>query len=142
MNQYKSYILLRLTMDRGWSISRYWLVNWDSLVWSWSISSMAFVGNFGNVTGVSVSSVVSYGLGTTIRKEYTVLTRGSITITLFVLTEVGSTVVILNSIFVSVYWRGIFIYWAMSLSVSWSWVVWSWRSCGEGNSQKGGECDK
>ena len=125
----------------GWGISWYWYdLVWDSLVWSWSIGSMAFIGNFGNVTGISVSGVVSYSLGTAIGKEYTVLTLGGITITLFVLSEVSTTVVILNSIFISVYCWGIFVYW--SLSIGWSWVVWSWWTSSKGNGPEGRECNK
>ena len=111
----------------NWSggISGYdWLMDWNSLVWSWSICSMTFIGYFSNVSRVSVSGVVCYSLSTAVWKEDTVLTLGRITIALFILTKVGSTVVVLHSIFVSIYWWSVFIYWPFS--INWSWVDWSW----------------
>jgi predicted MFS family arabinose efflux permease len=115
-------------------------IDWCSVNWfvygSRPISSVSFIYYFSNVTRVGISGVIGNSLGTTIRKEYAVLARCSITITFLILTKVYTTVIILNSVFVSIYWRGICICW--SFSISWSWVVWRWRSSGKSNSEKGG----
>ena len=122
-----------------------WLVDWGWLVgsfWGWSVVWDSFVGNLGNISGVSISGSVGDSLDTAIWKSYSVRSRGGVTVTLFVLVEVSLAVVISYGVFVSVYWRSIFVYW--SFAVSWSWgMVWSWSSWeGSGNSEGSKECNK
>ena len=84
-------------VDWCWGISGYnWLMDWDSLVWSWSIGSMAFIGNFGNVTGISVSGVVSYSLGTAIGEENVIRAGGNLVVPVFFSAKVDSRVIIDN----------------------------------------------
>ena len=122
----------------GWG----WLVGWSWVFWGWSVVWDSFVGYLGNVSGVSISSSIGDSLDTAIGKGYTVGSRGGVTVTLFVLVEVSLAVVISYGVFVSVYWRSIFVYW--SFAVSWSWgMVWSWSSWeGSGNGEGSKECNK
>ena len=122
------------------SLSMIWsrFVNWSRMnwlvnrFWGGSICSMSFVHNFSNVSRVGISCVISYDLGATIRKKYTVLSRGRVSVAFLILAKVYSTVLILYSIFVSVYRRSVSINWA--LSIGRSWVVWRWWSCCKYNS--------
>ena len=63
-----------------------------------SIVSLTLVFDICDVSRVSISYRVGDNLGTTIRKGNTVFTRGSITITVLILSKVGPRVVISDSI--------------------------------------------
>jgi hypothetical protein len=67
-----------------------------------SIVGFTFVSDISNIPGVSITNRVGDNLGTAIRKSYTVLSIGSITITGFILSKVGTRVVISDSISISV----------------------------------------
>merc|ERR1719384_494932 len=67
-----------------------------------SIVSLTFVFDIGNISRVAISNIVGYNLGTAIGKSYTIFSIGSVTITGFILSKVGTRVVISNSISISV----------------------------------------
>ena len=69
------------------------------------------VSNISNIATISVNGV-SHSLGTTVGKEDTVVSVGSITITVFFSSKVnwGITVAVLNSISVVVSWGSIFVF--------------------------------
>ena len=62
------------------------------------ILGLALVSDISNISRVLIPNIVGDNLGTTIRKSYTVFTRGSITITVLTLSKVGTRVVISDSI--------------------------------------------
>ena len=62
------------------------------------ILGFALISDISNISRVLIPNIVGDNLGTTIRKIYTVFTRGSITITVLTLSKVGTRVVISDSI--------------------------------------------
>ena len=68
----------------------------------WLVVSLALVLDVGDVAGVSVSHVVSDDLGAAVGKGNTVLAIGGITIAGLILGEVGTRVVISDSVLVAV----------------------------------------
>ena len=66
------------------------------------ILGFALISDISNISRVLIPNIVGDNLGTTIRKSYTVFTRGSITITVLTLSKVGTRVVISDSITVLV----------------------------------------
>jgi len=64
----------------------------------YGVSGFTLVFDIGNISRVGISNSVGDNLGTTIGESYTVFTAGSITITVLILSKVGSRVVISNSI--------------------------------------------
>jgi hypothetical protein len=64
----------------------------------YGISGLTLVFDIGDVSRVGISDGVGDNLGTTIGESYTVFTAGSITITVLILSKVGSRVVISDSI--------------------------------------------
>ena len=87
-----------------------------------SIVGLTLVFDISNVSRVSISDSVGDNLGTTIGKGYTVFARGSITITVLVLLEVGTRVVISNSITILVNSWAIISGFRVSRLVGGSWV--------------------
>ena len=67
-----------------------------------SIVSLTFIFDIGNISRVAISNIVGNNLSTAIGKSYTIFSIGSITITGFILSKVGTRVVISNSISISV----------------------------------------
>jgi hypothetical protein len=63
-----------------------------------SIDSLTFVFDISDVSGVSIGNAVSHNLGAAIGKSHAVFARGSITVTVFIGSVVGTRVVISNSI--------------------------------------------
>ena len=63
-----------------------------------SIVSLTFVFDISDVSGVSIGNAVSHNLGAAIGKSHAVFARGSITVTVFIGSVVGTRVVISNSI--------------------------------------------
>jgi len=66
------------------------------------VLGFAFISDISNISRVLIPNIIGDNLGTTIGKIYTVFTRGSITITVFTLSKVGTRVVISDSITVLV----------------------------------------
>jgi len=64
----------------------------------YGVSGFTLISDIGNISRVGISDRVGDNLGTTIRESYTIFTAGSITITVLILSKVGSRVVISNSI--------------------------------------------
>merc|ERR1719273_287787 len=64
----------------------------------YGISGLTLVFDIGDISRVGISNGVGDNLGTTIGESYTVLTAGSITITVLILSKVGARVVISDSI--------------------------------------------
>ena len=127
-------------MNRSWLVGRYW-VNWFvNRFRGWAISCVSFVNNLSNITRICIGCVVGNNLGASVRKQHTVLTRCGISISLLILSKIYTTVVILNGILVSIYWWSIGINW--SFSVSWSWVVRSWRASFKYSGKKGRKCNE
>lgn len=69
-----------------------------------SIMSLTLVSDISDVSGVSITNAVSHNLGTAIGKSHAVFARGSITITFFIGSKVGSRVVISDGISEIVHW--------------------------------------
>merc|ERR1719369_2232449 len=68
------------------------------------IAGYSFVGDILNVSRVSISTIVDH-LSPAIRKSHPVCTRGGVSISLLLLSKVSSTVVITDSILVSIQGR-------------------------------------
>merc|ERR1719435_418356 len=68
---------------------------------SGSIAGYSFIGDILNVSRVSISAIVDH-LSPAIRKSHSVCTRGGVSISLLLLNKVSSTVVITDSILVSI----------------------------------------
>merc|ERR1711887_484029 len=94
-----------------------------------SVVGNAFIGHFSNIATVGIGSVVVDHLGSAIRENNSVGSRSGVAISLLLLTELGSTVVIGNAILASIDSRAI-IRWLRSVA----------RVSGhaEGGSQQGG----
>merc|ERR1719290_328954 len=95
-----------------------------------SVVGNAFIGNLSNIATVGISSVVVDHLGSAVRESNSVGSRGGVAISLFILAELGSTVVISNTILISIGSRLII---SRLRSVA--------RGSAEGSSQKGGQND-
>lgn len=83
------------------------MVSWSGLVISGlrfigSILCLALVPDISNISRVGISNTVSHNLGAAIGKSHAVLTSGSITITVLILSKVGTRIVISNSVAISV----------------------------------------
>merc|ERR1719312_2247478 len=91
----------------NWVSNNSWMGNWvgnnSSLNNSWAILRNTFIGHILN-NSISIVSIFN-GLNSSIRESNSVATGGSIAISGFSLLEVGSAVVIIDSILVSIYWR-------------------------------------
>ena len=92
------------------------------------VFGLSAVGNVSNITAVSIDSVF-HGLGTAIRQQNVVRTVSGITISGFILTEVKSSIVILDGIVVVVGRVGIFVFGFM---VGWGGFVRGGRLVGWG----------
>merc|ERR550519_234733 len=68
---------------------------------SGSIAGYSFIGDILNVSRVAISTIVDH-LSPAIRKSHPVCTRGGVSISLLLLSKVSSTVVITDSILVSI----------------------------------------
>merc|ERR1712168_113930 len=80
----------------------YWVSNNSSLDNSWSILRNSLIGNILN-NSISVVSILD-GLDSSIGKSNSVAARGCVSISGLSLLEVSSTVVIIDSIVISIYW--------------------------------------
>merc|ERR550519_106038 len=65
------------------------------------IAGNSFIGDILNVSRVAISTIVDH-LSPAIRKSHSVCTRGGVSISLLLLSKVSSTVVITDSILVSI----------------------------------------
>merc|ERR1712083_62303 len=65
------------------------------------IAGYSFIGDILNVSRVAISTIVDH-LSSAIRESYSVCTRGGVSIPLLLLSKVSSTVVITDSILVSI----------------------------------------
>ena len=91
------------SVDRSRSIHRSSLVDGSSFVdRSCIISSFSSVLNISNISTVGISNIVGDSLGPAIREGYRVGSTGSISISVLSSLEVGSRVVISNSIVVGI----------------------------------------
>merc|ERR1712055_386434 len=68
------------------------------------IAGYSFIGDILNISRVSISTIVDH-LSPAIRKSHPVCTRGGVSISLLLLSKVSSTVVIADSILVSIQGR-------------------------------------
>merc|ERR1711970_1332590 len=68
------------------------------------VAGYSFIGDILNISGVSISAIVDH-LSPAIRKSHPVCTRGGVSISLLLLSKVSSTVVITDSILVSIQGR-------------------------------------
>jgi len=82
-----------------------------------SIVGLTLISDIGNISRVLITNRVGDNLGATIRKIYTVLAIGSITITVFMLFKVGTRVVISNSIAICVVSWGIISWFMVGISM-------------------------
>merc|ERR1712055_904354 len=67
-----------------------------------SVVGNAFISNLNNIATVGISSVIVDNLGSAVRESNSVGSRCGVAISLLILTELGSTVVIRNAILVSI----------------------------------------
>merc|ERR1719187_2403459 len=67
-----------------------------------SVVGNAFIGDFSNIATVGIGSVVADHLGSAVRESNSVGSRGGVAISLLLLVELGSAVVISNTILVSI----------------------------------------
>merc|ERR1719244_960486 len=67
-----------------------------------SVVGNSLVGDFSNIATVGISSVVADHLGSAVRESNSVGSRGGVAISLLLLVELGSAVVISNTILVSI----------------------------------------
>merc|ERR550519_2070957 len=67
-----------------------------------SVVGNAFIGNLSNIATVGISSVVVDHLGSAVRESNSVGSRGGVAISLFILAELGSAVVISNAVLISI----------------------------------------
>jgi hypothetical protein len=128
----RSGVIRSWVVRSGSGVVRSW-VSFGSIRFGFvfGVDSFTGVSDISDISGVTVSNGVSYGLDTTIGKGDMVFTVGGITITSFVGTEIGSGVIISNG--VSVIVSGGYI------SVCWgSWVVWGWGIRGSRGGKGGG----
>ena len=108
-----------LSFDRSWSVSWYRNNFFENRFWGWSITSVSFIHNLGNVTRISIGCVISNNLSTTIWKSYTVLSGCRIAITFFILTKVYSAVFIFYTILICVFWRSVCVNWTLTMNRCW-----------------------
>merc|ERR1719187_757895 len=67
-----------------------------------SVVGNAFIGNLSNIATVGISSVVVDHLGSAVRESNSVGSRGGVAISLLLLVELGSAVVISNAVLISI----------------------------------------
>merc|ERR1719402_572150 len=67
-----------------------------------SVMGNAFIGNLSNIATVGIGSVVVDHLGSAVRESNSVGSRSGVAISLLLLTELGSAVVISNTVLVSI----------------------------------------
>merc|ERR1712106_883151 len=97
-------------MNNRGSMDNWGMISWSSMdSWSSSIAGNSFIGDILDVSRVSISAIVD-NLSPAIRKSHPVAARGGVTISLLLLSEVISTVVVTHSILVGVDW-GLIIHW-------------------------------
>ena len=91
------------SMDhRGMVNNRSSMYNWSSMdSRSSSITSYSLIGDVNNVTGISISAI-AHNLGPAIRESHSVVTRGRVSISLLLLSKVSTTVVITDTILISI----------------------------------------
>lgn len=97
----------------------YW--SWVGFNWSLIIMSLSLVSDISNIARVPISSAVGNNLGAAIWKSYAILSSGSIAIPVLILLEVGTRVVISNSIAKLVN-SWLIIGWFWGWVENWSWV--------------------
>ena len=110
------------------------MVSWCFVCWSWGFVSYgfffrvawsSFIGNFNNISGVAIGSVVFNNLCTAIWKVDTIFSRGSVTITGFVCGEVDSGIIVSCRVSESVFWGYMFWFFVSRGMVDGSFVGWS-----------------
>merc|ERR1712055_592300 len=67
-----------------------------------SVVGNSLVGNFSNIATVGISGVVVDHLGSAVRESNSVGSRGGVAISLLILAELGSAVVISNAVLISI----------------------------------------
>merc|ERR1719187_2771401 len=67
-----------------------------------SVVRNSLIGNFSNIATVGISSVVVDHLGSAVRESNSIGSRGGVAISLFIGAKLGSTVVISNTILISI----------------------------------------
>ena len=88
--------------SRGSMDNRSSMDNWSSMnSRSSSITSYSLIGDINNITRVSISAI-AHNLGPAIRESHSVVTRGRVSISLLLLSKVSTTVVITDTILISI----------------------------------------
>merc|ERR1719225_765640 len=97
-------------------------VSYSFFFWvAWS----SFIGNFNNISGVAIGSVVFNNLCAAIWKVDTIFSRGSVTITGFVCGKVDSGIIVSCRVSESVFWGYMFWFFVSRGMVNRSFVGWS-----------------
>ena len=89
-------------VDGGSMVDRGWFVGGGLVSGGLRVLSFTGVGNIGDVTTVTISNVVGHSLKTAVGESHGVASLGRISITRLIGIEVGSTVVVIDSVLVSV----------------------------------------
>merc|ERR1719244_1440968 len=95
-----------------------------------SVMGNAFIGDISNIATVGIGNVVVDHLGSAVRESNSVGSRSGVAISLFILAELGSAVIISNTVLISIDSRFVI---SRLRSVA--------RGSAEGSSQKGGQND-
>ena len=104
-----------MVRGRSWVVNRGRVVRgrgrfvWSGLVFG--VLGFTRVGNISDISTISIINTVSDSLDSAVRESNIVASRGSISVTLFSGTKVGSRVVISNGISIVVCWGDISVYW-------------------------------
>merc|ERR1719225_1522846 len=101
----------------GWGFVSWGFVSYGfffRVAWS------SFIGNFNNISGVAIGSVVFNNLCAAIWKVDTIFSRGSVTITRFICGKVDSGIIVSCRVSESVFWG--YVFWSF---VGWGMVKWS-----------------
>ena len=91
--------------DWGWA-----MINWCDMHWCWMRSGMSSVLDISNVSAISTINVIIDSLQSTIREQNVVFALSVVSITIFMMSEICSMVIIMNGIFVVVVDRNLFVH--------------------------------
>ena len=93
-----------MVMDWGWA-----MINRCDMHWCWMRNGMSSVLDISDVSAISTINVIIDSLQSTIREQNVVFTLSVVTITIFMMSEICSMVIIMNGIFVVVVDRNLFV---------------------------------
>ena len=93
-----------MVVDWSWA-----MISWFDMHWCWMRSGMSSVLDISDVSTISTINVIIDSLQSTIREQNVVFTLSVVSITIFMMSEICSMVIIMNGIFVVVVDRNLFV---------------------------------